>query len=416
MQESADKIIDLILKSLRNEISDAEKKELDRWLEESPAYRQVYDELTNEHSLKSKLKLFGQVDSDAWWKKINEKIESPPEQAVVRPLPKKRWRYAVAVVIVMLAAAGVYYFFFAKEKPGIVKDGGQVIDSVTKIGPGGNYAVLVLADGKEIALKPADTGTIAESGNTRAMKLGDGQLAFENINPDNTAPAAANNLILKTPNGGQYSLMLPDGSKVWLNAASSIRYPGAFTAKERRVSITGEVYFDVKTFSSPFIVSILDKEGKEAGNVQVTGTKFNINAYSEESSIKATLVEGKVKVKSVVAGNSEVSRQIAPGQQAVINSTNSPGKIDVADHIDVNKILSWQRGIIAFDAAPFDVLMRQIGRWYDVQISYTNGIPNKILTGDVQRTDSLPAVLRNLQYVSGIRFRVEGRKVIVLGE
>jgi ferric-dicitrate binding protein FerR (iron transport regulator) len=204
---------------------------------------------------------------------------------------------------------------------------------------------------------------------------------------------------LSTPKGRQFQLILPDGSKVWLNAASSLKYPTVFAGNERRVAVTGEVYFEVaKNPHQPFIVDINDQS-----QIHVLGTQFNINAYENENAIKTTLVEGSLKFKS------KDSVILKPGQQAIL--TNA--KLTTDKNADIDKATAWKRGIFNFEDATLEEVMRQIERWYDIEVIYEKGIPNIRFGGKLRSDLSLSGLLRSLQE-SEVHFRVEGRKVIVL--
>jgi ferric-dicitrate binding protein FerR (iron transport regulator) len=205
---------------------------------------------------------------------------------------------------------------------------------------------------------------------------------------------------MTTPKGRQFSLVLSDGSKVWLNAASSITYPISFTGKERKVSVTGEAYFEIAHNAAiPFIV----ESGQNS--VKVLGTHFNINAYDDESVVSVTLLEGSVDVR-----RGTVSKVIKPGQQAQINDDE---QIKLANNIDVEHVVAWKNGRISFQGADIGTVMRQMSRWYDVEIEYNRKM-NDLFYADISRSTMLSDVLKALELTTDVHFKIEGRKVRVV--
>jgi len=264
--------------------------------------------------------------------------------------------------------------------------------------PGGNHAVLTLADGSTITLDSAQNGVLAQQGNTRIIKLNNGQLAY---NP----PAAGNNSTMvfntiATPAGGQYQLNLPDGSKVWLNAASSLRFPNHFTGKERSVELKGEGYFEIAHNKDlPFRVKVNDAV------VEVLGTHFNVNAYSDERDVRTTLLEGAVKMSKGAA-----SVLLAPGQQARLQKN---GSMNLVQHADMEQAMAWKNGYFQFDKADLPALMRQIARWYDLEVVYEGPVKHYEFVGKIARTVYLDDVLKALES-SGVHYRMEGRRLVIM--
>jgi transmembrane sensor len=265
--------------------------------------------------------------------------------------------------------------------------------------PGGNKAVLTLANGKTIILDNAQNGTLAQQGATLINKTADGQLLYNAKSQANTTAAPETNVIT-TPRGGQYQIILPDGTKVWLNSASSLRFPTYFTGTSRQVEITGEAYFEVtKNPAMPFKVKT------NRADIEVLGTHFNVMAYDDESVMKTTLLEGAVNITS---GN--FSARLKPGQQAQINKT---GQNKVVDNVDTDDETAWKNGIFQFRDAGIDVILRQAARWYDVDIAYKNGVPPREFTGRISRNVKASELLNILKY-AGIDIKIEGKEIIVL--
>ncbi len=305
-------------------------------------------------------------------------------------------KFAAAAMFIITAGSVYFWLNNIKISPQTVQ--AKIIS--TKVTPviaaGTNKAVLTLADGSNIVLDSMGQGILAKQGNAKVIKLNTTTLAY-NATDENNQEVLYNTLA--TPNGGKYQLILPDGSKVWLNAASSIHFPTIFTGKERRVTVTGEAYFEVaKNAAMPFKITVKDME------VEVLGTHFNVMAYDDENSMNTTLLEGSVKISKGV-----IKKMLVPGQQSVINST---GEINIVD-ADMEEVMAWKNGWFQFNAADIKTVMRQISRWYAVEVVYEGKIPDGHYSGAVSRDNDIFQVLKIMQS-GGVRFKIEGRKVIVL--
>ena len=280
---------------------------------------------------------------------------------------------------------------------------------VPVITPAGDRAVLTLADGSHILLDSAANGQLASQGNTQVVKLAGGQLAYRSgpgagagsgagSGPGTPAPLLYNEIA--TPRGGYYQLILPDGSKVWLDAASSLRYPTAFGGKERSVELTGEAYFDIapKT-DQPFLITT------QGMTVQVLGTEFNLMAYSDEDAVRTTLVSGSLRV---VRGNDR--QQIRPGEQA---SWSHGGNAWQLSNPDLREVLAWKQGEFRFQNLPIAAIMRQIARWYDVDIEFRGPQPASEFNGVISRKKAVTDLLTVLEQTDEVHFTLQGRKIIV---
>jgi transmembrane sensor len=314
----------------------------------------------------------------------------------VRHLPKKRaaiWWSSAAAVLLLIATGG--WWLMKNDKAALLGKNGQ--KSAT-IRPGGNKATLTLANGQVIALEEAANGALSTQGGAKIIKLKSGQLAYNSEQGEAAGTPAALNT-LATPRGGQYQLTLPDGTVVWLNAASSITFPTKFTGRAREVQVKGEAYFEVAANAQqPFLVKTGGME------VQVLGTSFNLMAYGDEQTIKTTLVQGAVKV---VNGDRNILLQ--PGQQARLDNS---GEMKVVK-ADLDATIAWKNGLFTFNDANIEEVMRQIGRWYDMEIVYPEGIPQDMFRGEMFRSEQIDTVLKILE-ASGVNFRVEKRKIIVM--
>jgi transmembrane sensor len=303
----------------------------------------------------------------------------------------RRW-VAVAALFIVIATVG--FVWLTKKDPGSPAADKQV-SSAPVIQPGKVGAILTLADNSKIVLDSAGKGIIAVQNGSK-IELRDGQLVYH-------ANGSTNEVYntMSTPKGRQFRIVLPDGTRAWLNAASSLRYPSAFAGKERKVEVTGEVYFEVaKNPSMPFKVKV-----NEDMEVIVLGTHFNINSYSNEPSINTTLLEGSVRF---INGNEQTV--LRPGQQAQANSRQ---KIKVITDVNLKRIMAWKDGVFDFNNASLQEVMRQLERWYDIEVVYEKGVPNIEFVGAMGRDLSLSDVLKGLK-LSEVNFRLEGRKLIVM--
>lgn len=316
-----------------------------------------------------------------------------------------RWLRYAAAVLILTGLPVVYFFLSEKAQPVVRQETAQQPTGTADIAPGREQALLTLADGSTIVLDSASSGILATQGNAQVIKLANGSIAYH---AEGAGQVETVTNTMSTPRGGKYHLVLPDGTGVWLNAASSITYPSVFTGKERAVSIKGEVYFEVvKNAQVPFTVA-LDHSTK----IEVTGTSFNINAYSDEPQYKTTLLEGIVKVH---AGGSV--KPLKPGQQAQTAMSDIPDVVTVTDNVNLEQVMAWKNGVFSFKNAGIYEVMRQVSRWYDLDIEY-RGITPKVaerqrFSGDIGMDLNLSAMLRVLEK-SQVHFLLEGKKLIVM--
>jgi len=358
----------------------------------TPAMRKLWEQMRKDQ------KEYSAMD----WEQMYERITGADRPSSARRIRRRRlYTIAAALAGIVISSVGAYIWYREyTEQKSVAVEAKTVNHDVP---PGGNKAILTLANGATIILDQAADGTLAEQGNTRIIKQGSGRLAYQP--PENSAsgPAQVEYNTLTTPRGGQYQLELSDGTRVWLNAASSIHFPTVFRGKERHVEITGEAYFEVAgNPSRPFIV---DKGHTE---IQVLGTHFNVNAYEDEANMEVTLLEGSVKVIQLTTHS---SRLIKPGQQVLLNKN---GEIKLIEKADVDETVAWKNGLFVFHNDDLPVIMRRLARWYDVETEYqANQIPQSHFTGAIRRQENISKVLEMLSLTGGAHFDIEGRKVIV---
>jgi transmembrane sensor len=338
----------------------------------------------------------GPAISEKLLRSIHEKLDIPAKPKKPRVVRLWTLRIAVAASVVGLITLGTYLWFKTDSKKETAETNVKFKSYKNDVPPGGDKAILTLADGSKIILDTANNGTLANQGTTKIIKLG-GKLSY------NTSKTNNNEILyntISTPRGGQYQIELPDGSQVWLNAASSLHFPTAFAGKERRVEIMGEVYFEVaKNADKPFIVTVNGAE------VRVLGTHFNVMAYGDEAALKTTLLEGSIKFV-----NRSITNMLKPGQQSQLAKD---GQVKVISGIDANEVLAWKNGIFDFEGADIESITRQLSRWYDVEVVYNTKI-NDLFYAVIPRNTKLSDVLKALELTGKVRFEIEGKKIIVM--
>jgi len=331
---------------------------------------------------------------------IHKKIS--PAEKKPRLVLLKGWRKWAAAAILLLIAGKLILDLTAHH----LTPSKQILQpqvAATDHAPGKQNATLTLADGTKITLDSAANGNLAQQGNTKVIKL-NGQIAYTGQSSDNGSPLFNT---ISTARGNQYMLILSDGTKVWLNAASSMRFPTAFKGNERKVEITGEAYFEIKPNPAmPFKVMA------GGGEIQVLGTHFNVNAYSDESTVKTTLLEGAVAVRK-----DNARLVLSPGQQAKFRPQQYPAAsnertITLLKDIDTGQETAWKDGFFWFDNTDIHTLMRQVSRWYDMEVVFNGEISDDGFSGKVSRSVPLSKLLKVLEQYE-IKFKVEGKKIIV---
>lgn len=384
----------LFEKYLRDAISDNERQQLFEYIRHARQedflknqFMQVFREKYAEE------KDVEQVDWEKMFAEITETDHLKTGKGKIRRMLSSR-NVAAAVAILLLGTAGLY-FLRHKEMPA-----GPIAETAkTKVDvlPGGYKATLTLSNGQTISLDQMHKGKLASQKGVNVVKEDSSLLAYQPVSMKN-ADAEVQYNTLTTPRGGQYQLTLSDGTKVWLNAASSIHYPAAFTGKKREVEITGEVYFEVvHNPSAPFKV--------KAGNMVVEdlGTHFDINAYSDDAAVKTTLLEGSVKIGKTV---------LSPGQQAV---EDKDGHMRVVNDINTNDVIAWKDGFFSFRNDKLQTVMKKLSRWYDIDVTYNAGVNNQqTFSGRIDRNLKLSQVLKGLEQTNA-HFKIEdNHKVEIL--
>jgi transmembrane sensor len=378
---SIEKQQELSAKWLKGTITAEELELLEQWYNQEPQSHMVWEA--------------GDADkeqlSDRLFYNINQvqKADAP-----VRRLNRTILYKIAAMLIAVLGVAWYCTTILTPKQNNIAENSAKPLQHETP----GNKAVLTLANGSTMVLDNADNGLIAKQGNTRVNKTHDGELIYNNEGVNENNKVEIN--MVSTLSGGQYQISLPDGSKVWLNALTSLKFPTAFTGTERVVELTGEAYFEVaKNKNMPFKVKLANNT-----SIQVLGTHFNIMAYANEGSINTTLLEGSINVQK-----GTLSKIMIPGQEAKITD-----EIKLRT-VNAEEAVSWKNGLFSFDRSNIHTVMRQIERWYNVEVVYEGKVPDNQITGYISRSSNLAEVIKMLE-LSGLRIVPEGRKLKVFND
>lgn len=382
-------IASYVIRDLLGTLTEAEKQELEAWRQSSGANQVLYDQFSTAEQIALEFRNRNERN-----KRISRQLEQfIHEQKTVpggRVHIMQKWKWIAASLILVLGI-GTYLLLQnrnAQQQP-------TALVNASQIQPGRDGAVLTLADGSQLLLDSVQNGIVALQDGVTA-KVVNGTLVYE---------GNGNGILyntMSTPKGRQYQLTLPDGTKVWLNAASSIKYPTAFTGRERNVQISGEAYFEVaKNSTQPFRVSV-----DNGMLIDVLGTSFNINAYQDDNKSYATLLDGAVRV-TAKAGHSTI---LKPAQQAV-QSPNAA--LSVNSNVDVEKVMAWKNGVFNFDNASLEYVMKEIERWYDIDVVYKNGIPDIKFWGKITKDVPLSGMLIALERTK-VHFELENKRTLVV--
>ncbi|TDQ79281.1 FecR family protein [Sphingobacterium yanglingense] len=319
------------------------------------------------------------------------KLQQRMDEGAVRKLMIRKWLVGVAAVLVCLVAAGILWYIPRRSS------NETLVAAPNEIIPGQQTATLTLADGRKIKLAEVKEGVLIDELGVRISKDADGQLVYE-VSDNTTAEDGYNTLI--TANGETYKVRLPDGTQVWLNAASSIRYATNFSGQLfRSVELKGEAYFDVtKNAKLPFVVH------SKGQDIKVLGTRFNVNCYADEVIVRTTLLEGAVSINSA-QGNVTLS----PGQQAELPSVGNL----LVRKVDTNATIAWINNEFTFEGDDIEAVMRKIARWYDVKVVYQGPKSPEKFGGELSRFKSVHQVLKLLERTGAVKFRIEGKTIYV---
>lgn len=378
--------LNLLEKYLAGKSTGKEETLLDEYYKRLEAMSNVdlFDE--QEHTIKASI-----------LEKIESRISTPEEQSKQTLKHSYRIWYAAASILIMIAVGS---FFIRKDKKAEMVSKVPV-DIKQDIRPGSNKAVLTLSSGEQIVLTQPHAGILAREGAAQIIKKENGELVYnlgDKTSEHNTKPVYNT---ITVPRGGQYQLVLSDGSKVLLNAASSLTYPAEFSGRYRNVELKGEGYFEVaKNASMPFIVKASDVE------VRVLGTHFNISAYSDDANITTTLIEGAVSMNK-----GKQTKRLAPGQQGISAYTNSEISVQPAN---LEQTMGWVKGNFVFKDLNIKEVMKIASRWYDIEVEYRGNVQSKKFGGTTSRFSNITELLDYMKITGGVNYKIEGRRVILM--
>lgn len=406
----------IVTKYVREEfLTPEEQTLLQTWIAQGQGRQELLDKLRNDPAwTKENLIRIQDIQHDRIWPRVESRLQSEGfwldnTEAIAAPvIPAAktrhiRWVRYVMAASVVIAAAGITFWSLIRRQNNTTAAAVASAPVVTDVQPGGNKATLTLADGRTIDLDSTADGVLANQANTFVAKA-DGKLAYNKAASE--IPTSPTYNLLATPRAGQFTLILPDGTHVWLNNASSLRYPVWFTGATREVELTGEAYFEVaKDAAHPFKVHIHNSPaGADGGAIEVLGTSFNIMAYSDENAERATLVDGSIRYS-----HGSNSALLKPTEQSVLDAN---GSLNTLHHVNVDEITAWKNGYFHFDHSSLETTMRQLARWYDVTVEYQAKIQPQEFVGKIQRSFTLATVLKGLEG-ENVHFKLEGKKVIV---
>lgn len=386
---------DLLARYVRDECNAEELEQVRQFLFQ-PEWKQALEELLEEDFAQFSPVEPEEEESRAWNRRFQEKhIQSSNDRSIFR---RMRWSgYAAAVALFIISAV------FVVVRTSTQQSEERLAEHEEEVLPGSDKAILMLSDGNTVSLSDVANGKLTEQGGVEVEKTTEGEIVYKARAEVAQASNTYNSVM--TPNGGQYRITLPDGSKAWLNAASSLTYPVRFPADERRVKMTGEVYFEVAKVKRtdgdgnvPFFVET-DKQ-----EISVLGTKFNVNAYVDEPYLKTMLVEGSVKVTAFKNGQSTL---LKPGQQALLSD------VLMVQPADIDQQLGWQRGDFVFKGESLESVLRHISRWYDVETQCPPYLGKLRFAGIVSRSKPLSSLIKIMESTNDINITLHERRLIV---
>lgn len=402
-------IDELVFKYLQHTLSEEERRMLDSWINQSVANRARFEEWTDSQRMEEKIRRIAAINREKGWQRIVKTriLDESNKQykPVVAVRHKVRFRYWVAAASFILAIATTTALIIYSDRE-VQYPGQTVATNPADVAPGKNGAILTLADGSQVVLDSMGNGVVAMQNGAQILLQNSG-LTY--IPEGRTTGEIAYNT-MTTPNGRQFQLALPDGTRAWLNAASSITFPTVFSGNERSVRIAGEVYLEVaKNATMPFRVNV---DGK--AQIEVLGTHFNVNAYANESTINMMLLEGSIRVSN---GNGKATlkpgqraEMVNPGKAQVIPATS---EIKVRNDADINRSIAWKDGIFDFQGLTLGAVLRQIERWYDIRVHCNETSSGLIFGGKMYKNVSLADVLDMLKDM-GVKYEWDGNVLTIL--
>ncbi len=389
-------IADLIVKDIKGKLNASEKSELDAWVNEDPENAVSYKKAKDAKRQLSKLEVYKLFNVDKAWSAIEDELF---KTKTINLFSTRILRYAAAILLPILIIGGASYLFFNQKTTNTLAS----IDAVIK--PGTQKAVLILSNGGTVDLENETSPAQIDENYVNITNI-DKQLSYASEKSSEAPKEIIYNELI-TPRGGSYNLKLADGSEVWLNAGSKLKFPVAFIDSTRQVFLEGEAYFKVAHNGKPFVVN--------SGNldVRVLGTSFNISAYADDKEIKTTLVEGKVQIDYANSDNTtNVSRILTPNKQAVISKSDTD--IEITE-VNTSQYTSWMLGKIEFENEPLNEVMKRLARWYDFKYEFKNNKAQEFhFSARIDNTESISNILEMLEMTTDVKFEVRNNTIVIL--
>ena len=381
-------IHELLLAYLRDDISEEEMIRLQGWLDENERHRKLLDELRDKEVLQQEIGAYASFDTSRRWIQLKEEMDKTSRK---RRLLLRVWKSVAAVFVVAVAGGLLYWQITDSARP--VEE--QVL--VAQIRPGETQAVLITGKGQQLLLQGLKDTCLDITGNETLKISKDGSLEYS-LSALSRMPEWHT---LRIPKGGEYKIVLDDGTEIWLNSASELKYPAHFVGNERRVCLVGEAYFQVaRNEAAPFIVETRDMD------VKVLGTSFNVSAYEDEENSHATLVEGRVEVDDKVNGEKVT---LTPGEQALLQ-----GKEMVVREVNTKLYSMWRLDRFTFASEDMEGVIRKLSRWYNVNFFFSNSsMKQKRFTGSLPKYSDISQVLKMIEMTTDIKFQVKGNTIII---
>ena len=375
----------LIAKSSSRQINSAEQKKLDSWENESLQNKKLFEKINDWDNFQERNSIYKSIDSEQAWEKFSKHINK--SKKVVR---LKFYKYAAAILIPLMIFGGMFYYLIDKQE--------KVSEQLVSIQPGTQNAVIILDDGNTINLEDGQLDQLVEEDGS-VIQNKKGELSYNNAKSKPTGKQLQNTLLV--PRGGEYNLVLSDGSRIYLNSISKLTYPVVFNGSTREVSLEGEAYFEVaKDKHKPFIVNI------NGMKIEVLGTSFNVKAYNDENEIAATLVEGKIKLN---AEESDDEWILTPDQQAVFEKETNQVTVQ---EVDVQQFIGWKNGVFYFTDQPVEDIMITLSRWYDFDYVFEKEELKSIrFEGGLNKYENINPILDIMQSTGKLEYKIEGKKI-----
>jgi len=388
---------ELLYKIAKGSASDLEHQVFNEWL--STLNASEYEEVLSDFEKLVEQVADEDVVSSFLWEKIKLKVEDYEQSVEIKKRKAFPW-FSVAASLLLIGSLGLYLQSSKVEDISHLSFEQRLSNDVL---PGKNEAYLELADGSKIVLDESASAKILEESGVVVKKSIDGKLLYDFEGKSKAISREPEYHTIATPNGGEYQLVLPDGTKVWLNASSRLKFPTVFDEDRRIVELSGEAYFEViSNKAKPFIVQT------ERERVKVLGTEFNMSAYSNDMTSRTTLLKGRVEVSP--KNNSNLVKVLQPGQQSIIHDDD----VQVVQ-VMTDEAVAWKNGEFMFNRESIESVMRKIARWYDVEIIYKKPIGDDVkIWGTISRFDNISEVLKFIERTKVVHFKVEGRKVYVM--